>query len=320
MPGSKQKKGAQAPFSSPEMRPHHSLKKKSRRFFFLLALFIPTFSVIGFLTIYPTIRGFILSFQNYTVFNIRRIRYIGLQNYERVLQSGDFGLILWNTFVWIFFSVLFQMLLGLGLALLMRKPFKGRGIYAGFVFYPWALSGFAIGLIWRWLFDGSFGIINDILIRLGIIERGISFFSDPVLAMVAVITVNIWYGFPFFAIMILAALQGIPQDVYESAWMDGANPINTFFKVTLPFIRPVLINTVLLRVIWVMNYPDIIYAMTRGGPAKATEILSVYMINIVFYENNNFSKASAVGVIIISILMVFTTFTYLVTNTKRMEL
>jgi multiple sugar transport system permease protein len=138
--------------------------------------------------------------------------------------------------------------------------------------------------------------------------------------MVAVITVNIWYGFPFFAIMILAALQGIPQDVYESAWMDGANPINTFFKVTLPFIRPVLINTVLLRVIWVMNYPDIIYAMTRGGPAKATEILSVYMINIVFYENNNFSKASAVGVIIISILMVFTTFTYLVTNTKRMEL
>jgi len=108
MPGSKQKKGAQAPFSSPEMRPHHSLKKKSRRFFFLLALFIPTFSVIGFLTIYPTIRGFILSFQNYTVFNIRRIRYIGLQNYERVLQSGDFGLILWNTFVWIFFSVLFH--------------------------------------------------------------------------------------------------------------------------------------------------------------------------------------------------------------------
>ena len=101
--------------------------------------------------------------------------------------------------------------------------------------------------------------------------------------------------------------------------MDGANPDQHLFQGDPAFIRPVLINTVLLRVIWVMNYPDIIYAMTRRA-GKATEILSVYMINIVFYENNNFSKASAVGVIIISILIVFTTFTYLVTNTKRMEL
>jgi multiple sugar transport system permease protein len=316
MPASKILKGAQAPFSIE--KPYRS-HKKTKRFFFILCLLIPTFTVIAYLTIYPTIRGIILSFQNYTIFNLRRIRFIGWQNYERIIHSGDFAQILWNTFIWIFFSVLLQMILGMGLALLMRKPFKGRGLYAGFVFYPWALSGFAIGLIWSWLFNGSFGIVNDLLLRFGLIKEGLNFLSDPSLAMQSVIVVNIWYGIPFFAIMILAALQAIPKDVYESAGLDGANAITCFFKITLPYIRPVLVNTILLRVIWVMNFPDIIYAITRGGPAKSTETLSVNMINVVFYENN-FGKASALGVMIISILMVFTTFYYLISDKLKTEM
>lgn len=293
--------------------------KKLKNFLFILLLLLPTLSVIGFLTIYPTIKGFIISFQNYTVFNLRRIRFIGWQNYEKIIQSGSFWAILWNTFLWIFFSVLFQMLLGMGLALLMKKPFKGRGIYAGLVFYPWALSGFAIGIVWSWLFNGSFGIVNDLLMKIGVIETGLNFLSEPSLAMLSVIIVNIWYGIPFFAIMILAALQSIPKDVYESAEIDGANSIVQFIRITLPYIRPILLNTILLRVIWVMNFPDIIYGMTRGGPAKSTEILSVYMINIVFYENN-FGKASAVGVIVIGVLMAFATLYLFVSSSKKYEM
>lgn len=268
-------------------------------------MLVPVFSVVGFLSLYPTIKGFILAFQNYTVFTINRIRFIGWDNFEEIITDMDFLMILWNTVVWIAVSVFFQLLLGLGLALLLRKPFKGRGLYSGLVFYPWALSGFAIGLLWSWLLNGQFGIINDVLMKLNFIEEGIQFLSNPDTAMLSVLIVNIWYGIPFFAIMCLAALQSIPDSVYEAADIDGANGWAKLLKITLPYIRPTIISTVLVRSIWIMNFPDVIYGMTRGGPAKSTEILSTYMINIVYYEND-YSKASAVGVLVILLLLVYT--------------
>jgi multiple sugar transport system permease protein len=279
--------------------------KNRKKFWFIFWMLVPVFSVIGFLSVYPTIKGFILAFQNYTVFTFNRIKFIGLDNFVEILSDPDFLMILWNTVIWIIVSVFFQLLLGLGLALLLRKPFKGRGLYSGLVFYPWALSGFAIGLLWSWLLNGQFGIINDILIKLNIIQEGIQFLSNPDTAMLSVLIVNIWYGIPFFAIMSLAALQSIPDSVYEAADIDGASGWAKLVKITLPYIRPTIISTVLVRSIWIMNFPDVIYGMTRGGPAKSTEILSTYMINIVYYENN-YSKASAVGVIVILLLLVYT--------------
>jgi len=279
--------------------------KNRKRFWFIFWMLVPVFSVVGFLSLYPTIKGFILAFQNYTVFTINRIRFIGWDNFEEIITDMDFLMILWNTVVWIAVSVFFQLLLGLGLALLLRKPFKGRGLYSGLVFYPWALSGFAIGLLWSWLLNGQFGIINDVLMKLNFIEEGIQFLSNPDTAMLSVLIVNIWYGIPFFAIMCLAALQSIPDSVYEAADIDGANGWAKLVKITLPYIRPTIISTVLVRSIWIMNFPDVIYGMTRGGPAKSTEILSTYMINIVYYEND-YSKASAVGVLVILLLLVYT--------------
>ena len=279
--------------------------KNRKRFWFIFWMLVPVFSVVGFLSIYPTIKGFILAFQNYTVFTFNRIRFIGWDNFEEIITDMDFLMILWNTVVWIAVSVFFQLLLGLGLALLLRKPFKGRGLYSGLVFYPWALSGFAIGLLWSWLLNGQFGIINDVLMKLNFIEEGIQFLSNPDTAMLSVLIVNIWYGIPFFAIMCLAALQSIPDSVYEAADIDGANGWAKLVKITLPYIRPTIISTVLVRSIWIMNFPDVIYGMTRGGPAKSTEILSTYMINIVYYEND-YSKASAVGVLVILLLLVYT--------------
>ncbi|HPE68604.1 MAG TPA: sugar ABC transporter permease [Thermotogota bacterium] len=286
---------------------------------FIFLMLVPTFSVIGFLTIYPTIKGFILAFQNYTVFTFGRVRFIGWDNFAKIFSDPEFLNIVWNTVVWISVSVFFQLVLGLGLALLMRKPFKGRGIYAGLVFYPWALSGFAIGLLWSWLLNGQFGIVNDVLVRLGLIKDNIQFLSNPDTAMFSVLLVNIWYGIPFFAIMSLAALQSIPKSVYEAAQIDGAGGFKQLVSITLPYIRPTLINTILLRVIWVMNFPDVIYGMTRGGPAGSTEILSTYMINIVYYKND-FSRASAVGVLIVLFLLVYTIFYLRISGGKELEL
>ena len=286
--------------------------------FFLFSI-LPVLSIVAFLVAYPTIRGIVMSFQNYTLFTFQNVRFIGFENYEAVLKSSRFYNALWNTVVWIAGSVSFQFVLGFILALLMWKPFKGRGIYAGLVFYPWALSGFAIGLVWSWLLNGTYGIVNDILLKLHLIEEPINFLSDPKWAMFSVILINVWYGIPFFAIMILAALQSIPQSVVEAAKIDGAGPVRRLFSIIIPYIRPTILSTLLLRVIWVMNFPDVIYGTTRGGPAGATEILSVYMINIVFYEND-YSKAAAVGTIVLAILIAYTALYMKITSYGELEL
>ncbi len=291
--------------------PHHAAW-----FFFLMVL--PVILIVSFLVVYPTIKGVVMSFQNYTVFTFWRVRFVGLKNYVEIFTDSDFPSVLLNTLIWIAGSVTLQLILGFILALLLWRPFKGRGIYAGFVFYPWALSGFAIGLVWSWLLNGTFGIVNDVLKKLHLIKENIHFLSDPNYAMLSVILINIWYGIPFFAIMILAALQSIPKEVMESAMIDGAGPVRRLFSIVIPYIKPTLLSSVLLRIIWVMNFPDIIYGTTRGGPAGSTNILPVYMINIVFYETN-FSKASAVGVIIIAILLVYTLFYLKLTSYGEME-
>lgn len=270
-------------------------------------MLLPTFVFILFVNLYPLVRGGVISFQRLTVFNLNRPRFIGFDNYKNILNDPSFLKILINTIIWIFFSVLLQLIFGFLLALLLTKPFTGRGLYMGIVFYPWALSGFAIGLLWSWILNGQFGLLNDLLIKLHLISKPISFLSDPNFAMFSVIMINVWYGIPFFAIMLLAALQSIPQELYEAAEIDGAGIWGKLIRITIPYIKPTVLSTVLLRIIWVMNFPDIIYGTTRGGPAGATNILSVQMINIVYYQNN-FGKASALGMIITTMLLLFTIF------------
>lgn len=270
-------------------------------------MLLPTIVLILFVNLYPLVRGGVISFQRLTVFNLNRPRFIGLDNYKSIVSDPNFGRVLLNTIIWILFSVLLQLIFGFFLALLLTKPFIGRGLYMGIVFYPWALSGFAIGLLWSWILNGQFGILNDLLIKLHLINKPISFLSDPNFAMFSVIMINVWYGIPFFAIMLLAALQSIPQELYEAAELDGADAWSKLLKITIPYIKPTVLSTVLLRIIWVMNFPDIIYGTTRGGPAGATSILPVQMINIVYYQNN-FGKASALGMIITMMLLLFTIF------------
>lgn len=195
----------------------------------------------------------------------------------------------------------------------MRKPFRGRGIYSALVFYPWALSGFAIGLIWAWMFNGQFGLINDILMNFHLISNNIGFLSDPKYAMISVIIVNIWYGVPFFAIMLLAALQSIPAELMEAAQIDGAGPARRLFNITIPYIKPTIVSTTLLRTMWIMNFPDIIYAMTNGGPNNSTNILATQMINKImkFYD---YGQGSAFGVIIMVILFAYAVFYLKITS------
>ena len=272
----------------------------------LLVMMIPAFLFVILFLYFPLAKGVVMAFQNYNMFDLTNLHFIGLDNFKAIITDPytNFWQILWNTLIWLVFSLAFQFLLGFTLALLLKKPFAGRGIYSGLVFYTWALSGVAIGLIWSWLFNGQFGLFNDILIRLSIIDSPLGFLSTPKLAMMSVIITNIWYGVPFFGIMLLAALQSVPNELYEASTLDGCGAVKQLFYVTIPYIKPTIVSTILLRTMWIVNYPDIIYAMTNGGPVNSTNILATQMINEVF-KQYDYGQGSAFGVVIMLILFIY---------------
>lgn len=262
-----------------------------------------------------------MAFQSYNLFNLKDIRFVGLENIKAVIFSNtvSFKLILLNTIKWLVLSLVFQFLLGFILALLLKKPFKGRSVYCGFVFYSWALCGFAIGLIWSWLFNGQFGVINDLLMKVGLIKENIGWLSNPKIAMYSVVIANVWYGVPYFGIMLLAALQSIPNELYEAATIDGSTKIKQLFYVTIPYIKPTIVSTILLRSMWIVNFPDLIYAMTNGGPVNSTHILGTMMINKV-YKEFDYGQGSAYGVIIMALLFVYAIFYLKVTKASEEDM
>ena len=277
---------------------------KKNRWYLLMIL--PALAFIGYFIYFPLVKGGLMAFQNYNVYNLVNPKFVGLENFKSIFNNRTigFGKILMNTLKWTVLSLFFQFILGFFLALLLRKPFRGRSVYCGFVFYPWALCGFAIGLIWSWLFNGQFGVINDLLMKIGLIKENINWLSNPKIAMYSVVIANVWYGVPYFGIMLLAALQSVPGELYEAATLDGCSEIQQLFHVTIPYIKPTIISTVLLRSMWIVNFPELIYAMTNGGPINSTHILGSLMVNKV-YKEFDYSMGAAYGLIIMAILLVY---------------
>lgn len=286
----------------------------ARRARFIALCLLPGVAFVAVFTYYPMLRGGVMAFQHYNLFDLTQVRFNGLANFRAVLADGQFWRALANTAVWVGASLLFQFTIGFGLALLLRRRFRFSGLYQAWVFFPWAMSGFLIGLLWRWLFNADFGVVNDLLERAGLVERPIAFLSDPGWAMAAVIIANVWYGVTFFAVMILAALQSVPRELYEAAAVDGAARLRSFVHVTLPAIRPTLLLIVLLRIIWILNFPELIYAMTNGGPAGRTHIATTYLIQQV--QSGDYGRAGAVGLLLMALLLAFSVF-YL--NVSRFE-
>ncbi|MEV6153607.1 sugar ABC transporter permease [Nonomuraea sp. NPDC052129] len=286
----------------------------TRKARFIALCLLPGVVFVVLFTYYPVIRGAIIAFQQYNLFDLTSTPFVGLANFRAVLAEDRFWTALRNTGTWVVVSLFFQFFLGFGLALLLRRHFRGRGLYQAWVFFPWAMSGFLIGLLWRWMFNGQFGVINDLLLRSGIIEHRIGFLATPGWAMTSVIIANVWYGVTFFAIMIMAALQSVPRELYEAADVDGASRLRQFWHVTLPHIRPTLALIVLLRIIWILNFPDLIYSMTGGGPAGSTDIITTFLIQQVI--GGDYGRGGAVGMLVLGLLLAFSVF-YL--NATRFE-
>ncbi|RED55276.1 carbohydrate ABC transporter permease [Cohnella lupini] len=290
--------------------------RNSPRGFIFFSL-LPTLILVLAFTYYPFLRGIVMAFQNYQLFDLTNVRFIGLDNFKNIFNDPKFKHAAVNSAYWVFISLILQFTIGLTVALMLSKRFRGRGIFQGFVFYSWALSGFLIGLIWKWMFNSQIGVINDLLLRTGIIQERIGFLSDPNWAMTSVIIANVWYGIAFFAIMLLAALQSVPSELYEAGSMDGASGARKLFNITMPYIMPTVITTTLLRAIWIFNDPSIIYGLTNGGPAGSTHILSSLMLDKIMY-GGDYGAASAIGIVMIGILLLYTIFYLSVTRSAKM--
>ncbi|MDR2630999.1 MAG: sugar ABC transporter permease [Spirochaetaceae bacterium] len=281
-------------------RLNHRTKAALEPYLFML----PVFLLLALLFGYPLVRSTIMAFQNYNLGDPKNIRFNGLDNIKKLFADRDMGLVIRNSFVYVIVAVLGQFLLGLTLALALRKNFPFRGFYQAVVFLPWAFSSFVIGIMFRWSFNGEYGVVNDILYRLKLIGDSIAWLGTPGLSLLVVIFAMIWMGVPFFAIMILAALQSIPGNTFEAAEVDGCGPIRKFFCITLPYIKPTVIVTILLRTIWIFNSFDMIVVITGGGPASTSQTLPSYMYTRAF-AGYDFGLAAAMGLLLMAILAVY---------------
>lgn len=264
----------------------------------------PAIFLIGTVMLVPLIIGISYSFQSIELLNPFNTGWVGFENYQKLWTDRKFWLALENTFRWTFWSISFQFLLGLGLALLLNTHFFGKKLFQALVFLPWAVPTFLSALTWAWLFNPVIGPLPHWMASLGILSEPYNIMGDPDLAMWGPIMANIWFGVPFFAITLLAALQSIPGELYEAADIDGASAWQTFTKITLPFLAPMIAITVMLRTIWIANFADLIYVMTGGGPANSTQIVSSYIFTTAF-RKLDFGYASAVAVALLCILMIY---------------
>jgi multiple sugar transport system permease protein len=201
----------------------------------------------------------------------------GLDNYARMIGDGRFWQSYWTTTVFTVTSVWLELLLGLGIALVLNRSFRGRNLVRTIAILPWALPTALIGLAWTWIFNDQFGVVNDILIRLGVIKTGINWLGDPTLAMASVIFADVWKTTPFISILLLAGLQSISADLYEAHAIDGATPWQSFRQITLPLLMPQILISLLFRFAQAFGIFDLITVMTGGGPGGATEVVSLYI-------------------------------------------
>ncbi|MGA9344138.1 MAG: sugar ABC transporter permease [Nocardioidaceae bacterium] len=313
------------PSAVPPSRGQGRIRASWDRHWYAWAMVLPVVVVLGLLILYPLVQGIYTSFTNTTdanqqseictqVFggqqrcepNPDQAHWIGLDNYRSILTSDTFWLQLENTFVWTVSCVFFHYTIGMGLALLLNRPLRGRSLYRVLLIVPWAVPAFVSAFAWRFLFTQNprFGLINHALTSVGL--DSVAWSAHRWTSLFTAIVTNVWLGVPFMMVALLGGLQAIPGELYEAAEIDGASPVQRFFNVTLPGLRPVSLTVILLGTIWTFNMFPIIYLVTNGQPAGQTEILVTGSFKAAFAQHR-YGYAAAYGVVILAILLVFAT-------------
>lgn len=255
---------------------------------------------------YPLYRSIDLSVHDYTVraFVQGNAKFVGLQNYVDVVTSPLFSQAIWNTAIFVVASLIFQYAFGLALAVFFRNSFRLSGVLRALFLVPWLLPLIVSGSVWAWMLNSDNGIVNSFLQAFGIGQ--INWLTSPDSSMIAVVIANIWLGIPFNLVILYSGLQNISADVYEAASLDGAGAWRQFWSITFPLLRPVSAITLLLGLVYTLKVVDIIWIMTKGGPANSTTTLATWSYREAFGTGQpDLSPASAVGNILIIIALIF---------------
>ena len=262
------------------------------------ALLLPAISAVGFLVAYPLYLVVATSLRQGKSLNVLRLSALplGVGNYRIVLASDATWHSVWITSVYLLGTIAPAFLIGLVTALLLNRAFPGRRWLRSFILLPWAVPGVIVSIVFLWLLDGSFGIVNTLLRDAGWLTTDLAWFATDDTALAAVIVATIWKAYPFFTLTLLAALQAIPASLYEAAQVDGAGAWQRFRFVTWPGLRAAASLAVILNTLWALREFDIIYLTTGGGPDRATETLAVriYQEAFAFFR---LGTASALGVL-----------------------
>jgi multiple sugar transport system permease protein len=264
----------------------------------------PALILIAAIMLVPLVVGLSYAFRDLVLLDPMSGDYIGFDHFRDIWDDANFWNALRNTVVWTVASVLLQFVFGLVLALLLNRPFPGRSVIQALVFLPWAVPSFLSGLNWAWLLNPVVGPLPHWFADLGLMATPDNLLSDPHHALWGPILAMVWWGIPFFAITLLAALQSIPGDLYEAAAMDGAGAIRRFRSITLPYLAPTIAITLLLRTVWVANSADLIVVMTKGGPADTTQIMASYIFTQAF-QRLDFGYASALSAVLLVLLLAY---------------
>ena len=267
------------------------------------AFLLPALAITAAVVVFPVLQTAWLSLYDYIIYRPQDSRFVGLANFANLVADEVFWISLGNSALWIFLVVGGQFLLGFAAALVLNQSFAWRGLARALVVVPWALPSVITGLMWTWMYDFNVGVVNDVLLRLGLIDAPLAWLARPDTALYAVILALIWQGFPFFAITTLAGLQTIPAERYEAAELDGATRFQRLRHVILPGLADVLATALLLRIIWVANSLDVILVMTGGGPGYATHTLPLYAF-LKAYSGMEFGQGAALALVLTAILLV----------------
>jgi trehalose/maltose transport system permease protein len=272
----------------------------------------PTLLVLAMVAGWPLVRTIYFSFTNATLNNLEGAEFIGFSNYLTwiTLQSGRTvwrGLLVdpawwgavWNTLRFTLLSVSIETVLGLVVALVLNANFRGRGLVRAAILIPWAIPTIVSAKMWAWMLNDQFGILNDIFLNLGLISEKIAWTANPDTAMVAVLIVDVWKTTPFMALLVLAGLQMVPQDIYEAAKIDGVHPTKVFWRITLPLIRPALMVAVIFRMLDALRIFDLIYVLTPNN--SQTKTMSV-MARENLFEFDKFAYGAAASTMLFLII------------------
>ncbi|MEO3926752.1 sugar ABC transporter permease [Micromonosporaceae bacterium B7E4] len=270
-----------------------------RTFGFLLTL--PALVLFSAIVLYPLVGSLTTSlFRQSLVLPGRS--FAGLDNFRTVL-ADQFWPVLQNTLVFTVASTLIPFAIGFALALALHTRLPGRAVLRGLFLFPWIIPGVVVSFVWMWIFNANYGVLNGVLVRLGLVDDPISWLGQPGTAMLAVIVAKSWASFPWMMVMLLAGLQTVPQTLHEAAALDGAGTLRRFWHVTLPHLRGIVGVVLLLETIWNFQHFDTIYVLTGGGPAGATTTFAVSVYDTAF-KGFDLGRAAALGALWMALLSI----------------